>query len=150
MAVSGYADIAAATFGGNAGRTAPNFRQTSFDTMKQLGMNQYNREALGRQFARTTEDYGRQREDIARALPGQFNRRGMLDSGQYQRGANRAISDNLRNMNRSFEDFNEQIERSYISDDQLMANLSDLKSQMTGQQYQSLVANLVNKRGGVA
>ena len=150
MALPGYADIAAATFGGLAGGNAPNFQQASFNTMKQLGQNQYNREALGRQFARTQENYNLNMEDTVRALPGQFNRRGMIDSGQYQRGANRAISDNLRGLNRSFEDYNEQISRSFLSDDQLMANLADMKSQMTSDQYQTLVANMVNKRGGAA
>ena len=118
--------------------------------MKQLGMNQYNREALGRQFGRESDYWGRKMEDTARTLPGQYNRKGMLDSGVYQAGANRAIADDLRGFNQAFEDYNEQIQRSHLSDDQLMANLADLKTNLTEKQYQSLVANLVNKRGGAA
>ena len=150
MSIPGYQDIAAATFGGMAGQTAPNFQQGSWNTMKQLGMNQYNREALGRQFGRESDYWGRKMEDTARTLPGQYNRKGMLDSGVYQAGANRAIADDLRGFNQAFEDYNEQIQRSHLSDDQLMANLADLKTNLTEKQYQSLVANLVNKRGGAA
>ena len=34
---------------------------------------------------------GKQFQETLRALPGAFNRRGMLDSGQYQRGQERAM-----------------------------------------------------------
>lgn len=145
-----YQDIASAAMGGTASQTAPTFQQASFNTMKQLGMNQYNRDQLGRDFARTSEDYGRRFEDTARALPGQFNRRGMIDSGQYQRGANRAMSDNLRGFNRAAEDYNQGIERSRLSDDILMGDLSNLRSQLNSQEYQALVASMVGRSGGAA
>lgn len=42
----------------------------------------------------------RQFQAIRRRLPGQFNRRGMLDSGQFQRGLGGSYGDELRSVGR--------------------------------------------------
>ena len=150
MTYPGYQDIASAAMGGAAAQTAPTFQQSGWNTIKQLGTNKYNRGQLRRNWGRQEEDFGKQFENTARVLPGVYNQKGMLDSGVYQAGANRAISDNLQSYNRAAEDYNQRMMNSYLSDDRLVSALGDLKGQLTSQQYQSLVASMVNGAGGAA
>ena len=46
------------------------------------------------------DDLARQFVDQRRGIPGQFNQRGMLDSGQFQRGMGRSFADELRRRGR--------------------------------------------------
>jgi hypothetical protein len=46
------------------------------------------------------DDMSRRFGDIRRQVPGQFNQRGMLDSGQFQRGLGRTYTDQLREAGR--------------------------------------------------
>jgi hypothetical protein len=149
MAIN-YQDIASAAMGGTASQTAPTFQQASWNTMKNLGWNEYNRNQERRNWARTESDFNRGFEDLAKALPGQYNRKGMLDSGVYQAGANRAVTDHLRNYDRSFQDYNQRMDRSRLMDDIMLGDLSNLRNQLNTQDYQSLVASMVKNSGGVA
>tara|TARA_R110002111_G_scaffold67765_1_gene110207 strand:+ start:256 stop:714 length:459 start_codon:yes stop_codon:yes gene_type:complete len=148
--VTGYQDIAASAMGGNASQTAPTYQQAGWKTVRQLGTNQYGRDQMNRDWARTQGNYGRQMERTARSLPGQYNQRGMLDSGVYQRGANQAIGDISRNYGQSFQDKNMAMENSYLQDDSLISSLSDLKGQLTSQQYQAMVSAVIKQAGGAA
>ena len=150
MSATGYQDIAASAMGGNASRTAPTYQQAGWNTVRQLGTNQYGRDQRERDWGRTQEDYGLRMKRTARRLPGQYNQRGMLDSGVYQRGANQAIGDISRNYEQSFQDKNMAMENSYLQDDSLISSLSDLKGQLTSQQYQAMVSAVIKQAGGAA
>lgn len=149
MAIN-YQDIASAAMGGTASQTAPTFQQASFNTMKNLGLSEYNRNIERQNWARTQDDYNRGFENLQRTLPGQYNRKGMIDSGVYQAGANRAVTDELRNYGRAFQDYNQRMERSRLMDDIAKGDLSNLMNQLNSQEYQALVNAVINKAGGAA
>jgi hypothetical protein len=56
---------------------------------------QYQRESTGQQYGWGDLVQGRQVAEQRRAVPGAFNRRGMLDSGLYQRGMRRSYEEEL-------------------------------------------------------
>lgn len=149
MAIN-YQDIASAAMGGAASQTAPTAQQSTWNTMKNLGWSEYNRNLERQNWARTESDYNRGFGDLARNLPGQYNRKGMLDSGVYQAGANRAVADASRNYERAFQDYNQRMERSRLMDDIMMGDLSNLMNQLSSQEYQALVNAVINKAGGAA
>ena len=70
------------------------------DLRRRLSGLQYQREGYGRQRAMGLDDMSRRFGDIRRQIPGQFNQRGMLDSGQFQRGLGRTYTDQLREAGR--------------------------------------------------
>jgi len=70
------------------------------DLRRRLAGIQHTREGYGRQRAMGLDDMSRQFQAIRRRLPGQFNRRGMLDSGQFQRGLGSSYGDELRSAGR--------------------------------------------------
>ena len=70
------------------------------DLRRRLAGIQSQREGYGRQRAMGLDDMTRRFQDIRRQVPGQFNQRGMLDSGQFQRGLGRTYTDQLRQAGR--------------------------------------------------
>ena len=153
MAITGYGmdsyqDIASAALGGYAGKTAPTFQQAALNTQKGLMQSEYQRDLMRRNKARSNIDMNIAEEKAYRALPGQFNRRGMLDSGQYQRGGRELASNIMRARNRSDEDFMQNMMTSNLQDAMSISDLEGLRGNLTGQQYQSLVAALVRGSGG--
>lgn len=79
--------------GGSGQRTA--------DLMRALAINQFQRSGLGRSETMAMDDMTRKFADLRRRIPGEFNRRGMLDSGQRNRAWRRSFADELRGVNRS-------------------------------------------------
>ena len=155
MAITGYGldsyqDIASASLGGYAGSVAPTYQQAALNTQKGLMQNEYQRDLMRRNKARADIDMGLSEERAYRALPGQFNRRGMLDSGQYQRGGRELASNIMRARNRSDEDFMQNMMTSNLQDAMSISDLEGLRGNLTGQQYQSLVAALVRGSGGAS
>ena len=70
------------------------------DLRRRLAGLQHQREGYGRQRAMGLDDMSRRFGDLRRQVPGQFNRRGTLDSGQFQRGLGRTYTDELRQAGR--------------------------------------------------
>ena len=155
MAVTGYGldsyqDIASAALGGYAGKVAPTYQQAALNTQKGLMQSEYQRDLMRRNKARSNIDMNIAEEKAYRALPGQFNRRGMIDSGQYQRGGRELASNIMRARNRADEDFMQNMMTSNLQDAMSISDLEGLRGNLTGQQYQSLVAALVRGSGGAS
>ena len=148
--VDSYQDIASAAMGGYAGRAAPSYQQAALGTQKGLMWSEYNRDKSRRDKTRFDIDTNKAEERAYRALPGQFNQRGMLDSGQYQRGGRELASALLQRRGRSDQDYMQDMMTSHLGDAMGMADLEGLRGQLTADQYQSLVAALVNRAGGAA
>ena len=107
------ANTMSATYGGLGGQISPSFGnaatpqfgsntsgQRFADLQSALGNIGYQRSGVQRERATTLDDLGRQFQQTRRPIPGQFNRRGMLDSGQYQRAVGRTYEDELRQAGR--------------------------------------------------
>ena len=107
------ANTMSATYGGLAGQASPSFGNAATpqfgsntagqrfgDLQSALGNIGYQRSGVQRERATTLDDLGRQFQQTRRPIPGQFNRRGMLDSGQYQRAVGRTHEDELRQAGR--------------------------------------------------
>ena len=107
------ANTASATYGGLGGQISPSFGnaatpqfggsnsgQRFSDLQSALANIGYQRTGVQRERAMTLDDLGRQFQQTRRPIPGQFNRRGMLDSGQYQRAVGRTYEDELRGAGR--------------------------------------------------
>ena len=155
MAITGYGldsyqDIASASLGGYAGSVAPTYQQAALNTQKGLMQNEYQRDLMRRNKARADIDMGLSEERAYRALPGQFNRRGMLDSGQYQRGGQQLASNIMRARNRADEDFMQNQMTSYLQDAMAISDLEGLRGNLTSNQYQALVASMIRGAGGAA
>ena len=108
------ANTMSATYGGLAGQASPSFGNAATpqfgsntagqrfgDLQSALGNIGYQRSGVQRERATTLDDLGRQFQQTRRPIPGQFNRRGMLDSGQFQRALGRSYADELRNAGRT-------------------------------------------------
>lgn len=91
-----YPDILSGTYGQSGAGYGFGSANTA-DLVRNLAGIQFQRESLGQQ--RGYADIATQRgvADQRRAIPGAFNRRGMLDSGQYQRGMRRSYEEELLN-----------------------------------------------------
>lgn len=155
MSLSGYGlnnyqDIASAAMGGYAGMTAPTYQQAGLDTQKKIMWSEYNRDQLRRDKTRADISTNLAEERAYRALPGQFNQRGMLDSGQYQRGGRELASAFMRGRQMADEDYMKQVELSHLGDAMALGDLEGLKGQLTPKQYQTLVSALVRGAGGAA
>jgi len=107
------ANTMSATYGGVGGQVSPSFGnaatpqfgsntsgQRFADLQSALANIGYQRSGVQRERAMTLDDLGRQFQQTRRPIPGQFNRRGMLDSGQYQRAVGRTFEDELRQTGR--------------------------------------------------
>ena len=107
------ANTMSAAYGGLAGQASPSFGnaatpqfgsntsgQRFADLQSALGNIGYQRSGIQRERATTLDDLSRQFRESRRPIPGQFNRRGMLDSGQYQRAVGRTYEDELRRAGR--------------------------------------------------
>jgi hypothetical protein len=107
------ANTMSATYGGLGSKNAPSFGnaatpqfgsntsgQRFADLQSALGNIGYQRSGIQRERATTLDDLSRQFRESRRPIPGQFNRRGMLDSGQYQRAVGRTYEDELRRAGR--------------------------------------------------
>jgi hypothetical protein len=107
------ANTMSATYGGLGGQVSPSFGNTATpqfgsntsgqrfaDLQSALGNIGYQRSGIQRERATTLDDLSRQFRESRRPIPGQFNRRGMLDSGQYQRAVGRTFEDELRRAGR--------------------------------------------------
>jgi hypothetical protein len=108
------ANTMSATYGGLGGQASPSFNnfatptfgggtsgQRFADLQSALGNVGYQRDSVQRQRAVSLDDLGRQFADMRRGIPGQLNRRGMLDSGQFQRALGRSYADELRRAGRT-------------------------------------------------
>ena len=108
------ANTMSTTYGGLAGQASPSFGNAATpqfgsntagqrfgDLQSALGNVGYQRDSVQRQRAVSLDDLGRQFADMRRGIPGQLNRRGMLDSGQFQRALGRSYADELRNAGRT-------------------------------------------------
>ena len=107
------ANTMSAAYGGLGGQVSPSFGnaatpqfgsntsgQRFADLQSALGNIGYQRTGIQRERATTLDDLSRQFRESRRPIPGQFNRRGMLDSGQYQRAVGRTFEDELRRAGR--------------------------------------------------
>ena len=107
------ANTMSAAYGGLGGQISPSFGNTATpqfgtntsgqrfaDLQSALGNIGYQRSGIQRERATTLDDLTRQFQQTRRPIPGQFNRRGMLDSGQYQRSVGRTYEDELRRAGR--------------------------------------------------
>ena len=107
------ANTMSAAYGGLGGQVSPSFGnaatpqfgsntsgQRFADLQAALGNIGYQRSGVQRERATTLDDLSRQFRETRRPIPGQFNRRGMLDSGQYQRAVGRTFEDELRRAGR--------------------------------------------------
>lgn len=148
--VDSYQDIASAAMGGYAGMNAPSYQQQGLNLQKQLMWSEYNRNKARQDQKRLTDDFDKQEERAYRALPGQFNQRGMLDSGQYQRGGRELAAALLDRRNRADQDYMQNQMTSHLQDSMGVADLEGLRGQLTGDQYRSLVSALVSGAGGAA
>jgi len=148
--LNSYQDIASAAMGGYAGSTAPTYQQAALDTQKKLMWSEYGRDQQRRQKARSNIDMNIAEDKAYRALPGQFNKRGMMDSGQYQRGGQELATNIMRARNRSDEDFMQNMMTSNLQDAMSISDLEGLRGQLTADQYQSLVAAMIRGSGGGA
>jgi len=70
------------------------------DLTRSLAGNQFAREGLGRQRTMGVSDMTRRFADMRSRIPGQFNQRGMLDSGLRNQAWRKSFADQLRDMNR--------------------------------------------------
>ena len=107
------ANTMSSTYGSLGGQISPSFGNTATpqfggsnsgqrfsDLQSALANIGYQRTGVQRERAMTLDDLGRQFQQTRRPIPGQFNRRGMLDSGQYQRSVGRTYEDELRRAGR--------------------------------------------------
>ena len=150
MSISGYQDIAAAAMGGYAGSVAPTYQQSATNVAQQGVWNEYGRQQLGRNKRRADKTFDLGEERAYRAFPGQYNKRGMLDSGQYQRGGRELAKALMRQRQMSAEDYQQAIMTSQLEDALATGNLEGLRAQLTSQQYHNLVNSIISESGGVA
>ena len=92
-----YPDILSGTYGqtGAGYGVGANTGGQTAQLVRDLAGIQYQRESTGQQYGWGDLVQERQVADQRRAIPGAFNRRGMLDSGLYQRGMRRSYEEEL-------------------------------------------------------
>jgi len=94
-------DILSSTYGqtgagyGLGANTNTNTGGQSAQLVRDLAGIQYERESTGQQYGWGDLTQQRQVAEQRRSIPGSFNRRGMLDSGLYQRGMGRSYEEEL-------------------------------------------------------
>ena len=108
------ANAMSAGYGTVAGQMSPSFNnmptptfgggtagQRYADLQDSLGSIGYQRSGVQRERAMSLDDLARGFSDMRRRIPGAYNKRGMLDSGQFQRGLGRSYEDELRRAGRT-------------------------------------------------
>ena len=143
-----YADTSAA----NAGGFSPSFEvaQAGWDLEKNLADSKFQRDEALRGYTQGNIDRQQQAQQAWRQLPQAFNQRGMIDSGQYQRGG-QILADRINQIQgRASLDYASQIEQSKLMDALLNQQYEELKDMLTSQDYQSTVAGVVSSGGGMA
>ena len=108
------ANAMSAGYGSVAGQMSPSFNgsntptfgggtagQRYADLQDALGSIGYQRSGVQRERAMGLDDLARGFSDMRRRIPGAYNKRGMLDSGQFQRGLGRSYEDELRRAGRT-------------------------------------------------
>lgn len=145
MAIN-YSDTASA----NAGAFAPTVAQAGWDLQKNLAESKFQRGGLTRDYTRGNIDRNFQAQQAWRALPQGFNQRGMIDSGQYQRGG-QLLADQINQLQgRATQDYADAIEHSNLMDTIGKQQFEELKDMLNAQDYQSTVAGVVGQGGGIA
>ena len=150
MSLPGYQDITAAAMGGEGSKLGPTYMQNVIQTSNQIMSNKASRDRLREANRRSNVDINIGEKDAYRALPGQFNQRGMIDSGLYQRGGRRLAENIERIRGRSDLDFQDALQGLDLSDTAALSNLEQYRSMLTSSQYQALVAAIVGNAGGRA
>ena len=143
-----YADTSAA----NAGGFSPSFTvaQAGWDLEKNLADSKFQRDEALRGYTQGNIDRTQQAQQAWRQLPQAFNQRGMVDSGQYQRGG-QMLADRINQLQgRATLDYSSAVEQSKLMDALLNQQYNELKDMLTSQDYQSTVAGVVSGGGGMA
>ena len=142
-------ETAAANMGAIGGSISP-VHQATWDTTRGLAESKYSRDQLTRNYTRGVDDRSREAAQAWRQLPQAYNQRGMIDSGQYQRGGNQLAQAIDRLQGRALQDYSSQIDYSHLQDTMSLQNLDELKDLLSAQDYQNVVANVVRGSGGMA
>jgi hypothetical protein len=142
-------ETAAANMGAIGGSISP-VHQATWDTTRGLAESKINRDQLTRNYTRGVDDRSREAAQAWRQLPQAYNQRGMIDSGQYQRGGNQLAQAIDRLQGRALQDYSSQIDYSHLQDTMSLQNLDELKDLLSAQDYQNVVANVVRGSGGMA
>tara|TARA_R110000824_G_scaffold134362_1_gene297328 strand:+ start:343 stop:756 length:414 start_codon:yes stop_codon:yes gene_type:complete len=134
--------------GANGAAVAPTYQQAGINLQKDAIWEEYGRQQQGRNQRRDNKTFDLGEERAYRAFPGQYNRRGMLDSGQYQRGGRELASALMRQRNMNDADYMQATESSRLRDALAANDLETLRGMLTSEQYQNLVASMISGSGG--
>jgi hypothetical protein len=150
MSAPDYQDVTSGIMGGVAGKFSPNFYNQSWTTQKDLGQRAYDRVKLGQDWTRTQNMQNLDADKAWRALPAAYNQRGMLDSGQYQRGGTELADAINRRRSYAFQDYTRSMEESLLADQFDLQNLDQYRDVLSSEMYQQYVSDAINDAGGIA
>lgn len=151
MAVSGYTptykDTISGTMGGTAGSVAPSLSQATGNTKKTMAWNAYHGQKALMDWAKAQDKNKRQFDLGVRSLPQAYNQRGMLDSGQYQRGGQRLLEDYSRATGdlRSSLDFG--LQGLGLQDLTAQYDLGELRQLIGTARFQQIIADALRSQG---
>ena len=150
MTAPDYKDVTSGLMGGVAGKFSPDFYNQSWTTQKNLGQRAFDRAKLTQDWTRSQEMQNLDADRAWRALPASYNQRGMLDSGQYQRGGMELADAINRRYNYGLQDYSLAMEESNLADAFDKQNLDQLKEILTSEMYQQYVNDAIKNAGGMA
>lgn len=143
MAISGFTDFLSGATGQAASAIAPNVSNLK----KSMAFNAY-------QGQKAFSDYARQRDrnqlrfdDAVRQLPQMYNQRGLVDSGQFQRGGNRLLRDYATATTDLRRDLDFTLQGLGLQDFAGQLDLNDLKAVLGTQGFQEAIANALKNQG---
>jgi hypothetical protein len=152
MAATGYGtermkDLIAGTAGGVAGAISPNLNTATQAAQKSAIYNTYAGQKNVLNYARQQRDFDRQFDQGIRQLPQAYNQRGMVDSGQMQRGGQEMLRGYGRASGDLRQDLDIALQGLAIDDLSTEYDLSELRQVLGSQRFQEAIAKALSSQG---
>lgn len=142
-----YKDLVSGTTGAAASSIAPNLSTATANTQETLAWNTYHSQRALMDWARQQDRSKRQFDLGVRSLPAAYNRRGMLDSGQYQRGGQRLADAYGRATGDLRSDLETVLQGLGLQDLTAQYDLGELRQMVGTDRFQQVVANALRSQG---
>ena len=147
MSLPTYKDTISGTMGGAAGSVAPNLSQATADTKKTLSYNAYYGQKALMDWAKAQDKNKRSFDLGVRQLPQAYNKRGMVDSGQYQYGGQQL----LEGYNRATGDLRSSLDFGLqglgLQDLTAQYDLGELRQMIGSARFQQIIADDLRSQG---
>ena len=147
MTAPDYKDVTSGLMGGVAGKFSPDFYNQSWTTQKNLGQRAFDRAKLPQDWTRSQEMQNLDADRAWRALPASYNQRGMLDSGQDQRGGQRLADAYGRATGDLRSDLETVLQGLGLQDLTAQYDLGELRQMVGTDRFQQVVANALRSQG---